>query len=84
MPYDPVFVDFDAGLPFAAACYGLFYGCYWRIVFWLFERKSKFLGLSLVLLMFTVLKDICHQMTIMITDVCTVMFQQELLSIQPN
>ena len=41
------------GLPFAAACYGIFYGCYWRIVFWLFERKSKFLGLSLLLLMFT-------------------------------
>ena len=30
------------GLPVAAVCYGVFYGCYWRIVFWVYERKSKF------------------------------------------
>ena len=41
------------GLPVAAICYGVFYGCYWRVVFWVYERKSKFLGLSLLLLMFT-------------------------------
>lgn len=41
------------GLPVAAICFGFLYGCYWRIVFWVYERKSKFLGLSLLLLMFT-------------------------------
>ena len=48
------------GLPIAAICFGIFYGCYWKIVFWVYERKSKFLGLSLLLLMFTLFLGKAH------------------------
>lgn len=43
------------GFPIGAFVFGIFYGLYWKLVFWIYERKSSFLGLFALFLMFTLL-----------------------------